>query len=95
MKTRYIIILLGVVALLQGCNVYKAYQRPEVEVNGLYRDTVSVADTLCSDTVNMGNLPWREVMHQVSLWSITRAVCRSHYYDGFREIEEDDESESI
>ena len=70
MKTRYIIILLGVVALLQGCNVYKAYQRPEVEVNGLYRDTVSVADTLCSDTVNMGNLPWREVFRDPKLQAL-------------------------
>ena len=50
-------------AFLSGCNIYRQYHRPEeINTDGLYRDTVSAADPLSQqDTVNMGNLPWREV----------------------------------
>ena len=44
-------------ALLSSCNIYKKYNRPDVDMEGLYRDPVSVNDTLVSDTTNMGNLP--------------------------------------
>lgn len=64
------IIILSAGVLLSSCNVYKNYNRPEVDVNGLYRDTVSAADTLASDTVNMGNLPWREVFRDPKLQNL-------------------------
>ncbi len=49
-------------ALLSSCHIYKAYDRPEdIVAEGLYRDTVSITDTLVSDTANFGNVPWREV----------------------------------
>ena len=44
-------------ALLSSCHIYKSYERPQVETSGMYRDTVSVSDTLVSDTANFGNLP--------------------------------------
>ena len=39
-------------ALLSSCNIYKKYNRPDVDMEGLYRDPVSVNDTLVSDTTN-------------------------------------------
>ena len=58
---KQIIGMLCATALLSSCHIYKSYDRPkDIEASGLYRDTVSVADTLVSDTVNFGNLPWRE-----------------------------------
>ncbi len=49
-------------ALLSSCHIYKSYERPDIKTSGMYRDTVSVNDTLASsDTTNMGNLSWKEV----------------------------------
>lgn len=47
--------------LMSSCHIYKSYDRPDVDIQGLYRDPVSVRDTLVSDTANMGNLPWKEI----------------------------------
>ena len=53
---KQIIGMLCATALLSSCHIYKSYDRPkDIEASGLYRDTVSVADTLVSDTVNFGN----------------------------------------
>ncbi len=41
---------------LSSCHIYKAYQRPEIDLNGVYR-----ADSTQTDTLNFGNLSWREV----------------------------------
>lgn len=55
-------LILGTVALLSSCGLYKQYERPSVKTNGLYRDTANLADTLTvKDTTSFGNLPWREV----------------------------------
>ena len=57
-----IITLMCATALLSSCHIYKSYDRPEdITVEGLYRDTVAGGDTLAADTVNFGNLPWKEV----------------------------------
>lgn len=57
-----------VAALCSSCHIYKSYQRPEVDTEGLFRDTLSVADTLiAADTLNFGNLPWREVFRDPCL----------------------------
>ena len=62
MRKLVIICLVATTALLSSCHIYKAYERPDdLTVSGLYRDTVSVNDTLASDTANFGNVPWREV----------------------------------
>jgi len=36
----------------------------------MYRDTVSLKDTLSSDTTNMGNLPWKEVFKDPKLQAL-------------------------
>ena len=59
-------------ALLSSCHIYKKYERPEVDANGLYRDPVSMTDTLVSDTVNMANLPWEEVFTDPKLQDLIR-----------------------
>ena len=59
-------------ALLSSCNIYKKYNRPDMDMEGLYRDPVSVNDTLVSDTTNMGNLPWEEVFTDPQLQQLIR-----------------------
>ena len=48
---------------LTGCkSLYGKYERPEVNTRGLFRDSLSLTDTLAArDTVSFGNMPWREV----------------------------------
>ncbi|MEG1684948.1 MAG: TolC family protein [Bacteroides sp.] len=68
---KQIITLLCATALLSSCHIYKSYDRPQdIQTKGLYRDTVSVGDTLASDTANFGNLPWREVFTDPQLQSL-------------------------
>lgn len=57
-------------ALLSSCHIYKQYDRPEVDAQGLYRDPVSVNDTLVSDTNNMANLPWDQVFTDPQLQAL-------------------------
>ena len=71
MKNQIIITLCATV-LLSSCNIYKKYNRPEVDVQGLYRDPVSNTDTLVSDTTNMANLPWEKVFTDPQLQSLIR-----------------------
>lgn len=68
---KQIIVLLCATALLSSCHIYKSYDRPDnIDVEGLYRDPVSDNDTLASDTVNMGNLPWREIFKDPKLQAL-------------------------
>uniref|UniRef100_A0AB33JH23 TolC family protein n=4 Tax=unclassified Prevotella TaxID=2638335 RepID=A0AB33JH23_9BACT len=58
------LIILGLASLsLTGCkSLYGKYERPDINVRGLVRDTVSATDTLAvRDTASFGNLPWRSV----------------------------------
>ena len=73
MKMKYSILLVGGAAmvLLSSCNIYRNYTRPsEVTTAGMYRDPLSSSDTLCGDTVSMGNLPWQEVFQDPYLQSL-------------------------
>ena len=73
MKIQYRILLAGLSAamLLSSCNIYRNYSRPdEVTTAGMYRDTLSAADTLRGDTTSMGNLPWQEVFRDPYLQSL-------------------------
>ena len=72
MKSSYIILALSLlwVGSMSSCNIYRKYQRPEVVVNGLYRDVTSDTDTLKSDTANMGNLPWKEMFSDPKLQAL-------------------------
>ena len=48
MKRKYsaLLAVAGAAVMLGGCNIYRPYSRPQMETAGLYRDTVSVTDTL-------------------------------------------------
>lgn len=72
MRIQRIIYPLCMAALLSSCHIYKKYERPEVDATGLYRDPVSVSDTLVSDTTNMANLPWEEVFTDPKLQALIR-----------------------
>jgi multidrug efflux system outer membrane protein len=68
MKKLLILILMGAAITFNSCGLYKQYSRPQVNATGLYRDTVSIGDTLAAaDTTNFGNLSWREVFTDNSL----------------------------
>ena len=57
---------------LNSCHIYKKYERPEVDVQGLFRDTVSVTDTLAADSLNIGNLPWTDIFTDPILQGLIR-----------------------
>lgn len=57
--------------LLASCGLYNKYERPEVNTQGLVRDTQSLTDTLAvSDTTSFGNLPWRSVFTDPQLQTL-------------------------
>lgn len=57
--------------LLSSCGLYNKYERPEVNVKGIVRDTVSPTDTLVvADTASFGNMPWRTVFTDPRLQSL-------------------------
>lgn len=60
-------VVMAVAVMMSSCNIFRSYKRPDMNVQGLYRDTVSVSDTLLSDTTNMGNLPWEEIFTDAKL----------------------------
>lgn len=72
MKIQTIIYPLWYGSSTGSCHIYKPYSRPEVDTQGLYRDPVSVNDTLVSDTVNMANLPWEKVFTDPQLQVLIR-----------------------
>lgn len=59
-------------ALLSSCHIYKQYDRPDIDAQGLYRDPVAINDTLRSDTNNMANMPWEQVFTDPQLQSLIR-----------------------
>ncbi len=57
--------------ILGSCGIYNKYERPDVNVKGLVRDSASISDTLAvSDTASFGNLPWRSVFTDPQLQSL-------------------------
>jgi outer membrane protein, multidrug efflux system len=68
MKRLLILTLVGAAVSFSSCGLYKQYNRPDVNTKGLFRDTLSVSDTLAAaDTTNFGNLSWREVFTDAPL----------------------------
>ena len=58
----YVISLVMTVMLFNSCGLYQKYERPDVTTTGLFRDNVSLTDTLvATDTTSFGNLPWRSL----------------------------------
>ncbi|MCR5131766.1 MAG: efflux transporter outer membrane subunit [Prevotella sp.] len=72
------IVLIGLAAMvaLTGCkSLYGKYERPDVNAEGLYRDPVSLTDTLAvSDTTSFGNMPWRSVFTDPQLQSLIQTA---------------------
>ncbi len=68
---KQIILMMCAAALFSSCGIYNSYKRPnDITVEGLYRDTVAVNDTLVSDTTNMGNISWREMFRDPKLQTL-------------------------
>lgn len=68
---KQIILMMCAAALFSSCGIYNSYKRPnDITVEGLYRDTVAVNDTLVSDTINMGNISWREMFRDPKLQTL-------------------------
>ncbi|MDD7096734.1 MAG: efflux transporter outer membrane subunit [Prevotella sp.] len=62
MKIRNIILTASAAAMLGSCGIYNKYERPDVNIQGIVRDTANISDTLAvADTTSFGNLPWRSV----------------------------------
>ncbi|MBR5635123.1 MAG: TolC family protein, partial [Prevotella sp.] len=70
MKTKHLLLkyfnflIFGIaIVAMTGCkSLYGKYERPDVNTQGLYRDPVSLTDTLAvADTTSFGNMPWRTV----------------------------------
>ena len=56
---------------MTSCGLYNKYERPEVNTQGLVRDTLSLTDTLAvNDTTSFGNLPWRSVFTDPQLQTL-------------------------
>ena len=71
MKFKSIIAFASAGLLLGSCGIYNKYERPDVNVKGLVRDSASISDTLAvSDTTSFGNLPWRSVFTDPQLQSL-------------------------
>ena len=57
-----IILIVTGALLLNSCGIYKKYERPDIQTDGIYRDTASLNGVLQSnDTITLGSTPWREV----------------------------------
>lgn len=71
MKIRNILLTASAAAMLGSCGIYNKYERPDVNTQGLVRDTASISDTLAvADTTSFGNLPWRSVFTDSQLQSL-------------------------
>lgn len=51
--------------LMSGCGIYSKYERPQVETDGLYRDS-----TVTADTSSLASLPWRGLFTDQQLQSL-------------------------
>ena len=62
--------------VFSGCkSLYGKYERPDVNTQGLYRDPVSLTDTLAvADTTSFGNMPWRTVFTDPTLQNLIQTA---------------------
>ena len=71
MKIKSLMLFAASGLLLASCGLYNKYERPEVNTQGLVRDTLSLTDTLAvNDTTSFGNLPWRSVFTDPQLQTL-------------------------
>lgn len=60
-----IISVLFIPALLSSCGIYNSYKQPEVQTDGLFRDTA-----VAEDTTSLGNVHWREIFTDPKLQAL-------------------------
>lgn len=60
----------GAVCFLSSCHIYQEYQRPDIQTEHLYRNDGEAPDSLQTDSLNMGNLSWREVFTDPKLQAL-------------------------
>ena len=48
----YTVCGLAMLTMFNSCHIYNKYHRPDVDVEGLFRDTVAAGDTLAADSLN-------------------------------------------
>lgn len=80
MKIRNIILGSLAVLSLTGCkSLYGKYERPQVKTSGLFRDSVSLTDTLAArDTSSFANLPWSQVFTDPQLQALIRKALANN-----------------
>lgn len=80
MKIRNMILGSLAILSLTGCkSLYGKYERPDVNTSGLFRDSVSLTDTLAvRDTSNFANLPWREVFTDPQLQDLIQKALNNN-----------------
>ena len=58
---RLSILAIGATLLVSSCNLYKKYERPEVNTDVFRSELAGMDSSADADTTNFGNLPWREL----------------------------------
>ena len=75
-------IIIGALALstLASCGLYKKYERPDVNVDGIVRDTVNINAVLpaSADTTNFGDVAWQEVFTDPQLQKLINMAFESN-----------------
>ena len=67
----FLSVSLALLSLSSCKSIYGSYERPQVNAQGLVRDSASVTDTLVvTDTTSFGNLPWRSVFTDPQLQAL-------------------------
>ena len=76
-------IIIGALALstLASCGLYKKYERPDVNVDGIVRDTANINAVLpaSADTTNFGDVAWQEVFTDPQLQELIRLSLEKNF----------------
>lgn len=72
-KVKNSILILVCALTLSSCGTYKKYQRPEIQVDSLYRDA-----TVTEDTTSLAQLSWRELFTDPYLQSLIEQGLESN-----------------
>ncbi len=64
--------------LAGSCGLYSSYHRPEIDTEGLLRDTITDASFLPADTVSLGDVPWQDIFTDPRLQTLIEAALRGN-----------------
>lgn len=68
------ILIIASICLLTSCGVYRKYERPEIQTDGLFQNNT------VTDTTTMANVPWRELFTDTCLQHLI-SVALEHNTD--------------